>query len=724
MCHRWLLTLLVLLLPALCLAADSPSTLIVWSGANPQGQTWAKLGPKGSISVVDGAGYGKDKKGLVLFMDGDGYRGCGLNWKGWYPQDACDDASGYTSLTFYIRQTTKVADADLTITLVDNLKHKEGESVSNSLQILADGGLKEIDGTWRRVKLPLTGFAQGKPLQLSKLWGLDFANVGDKALRFEIDEIGFSKDRLTPAQYSLGAAFSARAQVEPTKTLRQIPDAIYGVCGLPHDQLVEFGIPITRWGGNPSTRYNWKLNVDAAGDDWYFKNRGQLITNPTDTGYLKLIKTNQGFGATAYITIPMIGWVAKDNTSYSFSVAKYGPQKATEPGAPDVGNGVRPDGSMVKNNDPRDTSVASTPDYIGEAVRLVAQHAGPADGANGKRGVQYWALDNEPMLWNSTHRDVFPGPLSADELWSRTVQYAEAIKRADPSAKVAGYCSWGWLDLYFSGVDGGSNRKEFEARGKVPMAEWFITKCGEYKKSHGGKALVDVFDFHWYPQAQVNGKAPYTFRGMDEKLSELRLRTTRDLWDPKYAQESWIRDVDKAPVQVIPLLKGWIAKHNPGMELCMGEYNFGGSDNITGGLAEADTMGIIAREGLDLAFLWHTPEGSLVLGWQLFRSYDGKQSRWGEQLLGSSCDNSDVAVYASRRKSDNALTIVAINKNLHGSCDLTLALGNTKGSQRIWRFDQDSGNKVVEVPGGAAKVEGKTTLSLPAASASMVVVTP
>ena len=143
MSHRWLLTLLALLSPSPTLAADTPSTLVVWSGDNPQGQTWAKLGPKGSISVVDGAGHGPNKKALVLFMDGDGYRGCGLNWKGWFPEDACDDASGYTSLTFFIRQVTKVADADLSITLVDNLKHKEGEAVSNTLQVLADGGLKQ-----------------------------------------------------------------------------------------------------------------------------------------------------------------------------------------------------------------------------------------------------------------------------------------------------------------------------------------------------------------------------------------------------------------------------------------------------------------------------------------------------------------------------------------------------------------------------------------------------
>ena len=124
----------------------------------------------------------------------------------------------------------------------------------------------------------------------------------------------------------------------------------------------------------------------------------------------------------------MIGWVAKDASSYGFSVAKYGPQKATEPGHPDVGNGVKPDGSFVTGNDPRDTSVEAPPEFIAEAVRLVVKHAGKADGSDGSPGVKYWALDNEPMLWHATHRDVHPEPLGYDELWDRTVKYAKAIK--------------------------------------------------------------------------------------------------------------------------------------------------------------------------------------------------------------------------------------------------------------------------------------------------------
>ena len=69
------------------------------------------------------------------------------------------------------------------------------------------------------------------------------------------------------------------------------------------------------------------------------------------------------------------------------------------------------------------------------------------------------------------------------------------------------------------------------------------------------------------------------------------------------------------------------------MEICLGEYNFGGGDNVTGGLAQCDVFGILARESVDLAFIWYSPAGSQQWAWQLFRSYDGRGSGFGEQLL-------------------------------------------------------------------------------------------
>ena len=71
------------------------------------------------------------------------------------------------------------------------------------------------------------------------------------------------------------------------------------------------------------------------------------------------------------LTMPMLGWVAKDTTSYSFPVSVYGPQKATASGHPDVGNGVDPKGEPLPPGPPTRTSVPMPGSSIGEWVRQI-----------------------------------------------------------------------------------------------------------------------------------------------------------------------------------------------------------------------------------------------------------------------------------------------------------------------------------------------------------------
>jgi hypothetical protein len=516
------------------------------------------------------------------------------------------------------------------------------------------------------------------------------------------------------------AAYTATATVHVARPGHTIPDEIYGVCEMPKDKLVRYGIPIVRWGGNRSSRYNWKLNVDNAGNDWFFKNGGRVVADPADGGWVRFAKGNRAVGAASYLTVPMLGFVSKDADSYAFSVKKYGPQQATEKGHPDVGNGVRKDGTRITGNDWRDTSVESGPEFIADGVRLVVRQVGD------RTGTRYWVLDNEPMLWHETHRDVRPKPLGYDELWDRTVQYAEAIRKADPQAKIAGFCSWGWTDLFYSAADEGGDkyrtRPDSKAHGETPLAEWFIQKCGEYKRQHL-KPLIDVFDFHWYPQAQFDGRTPYLGTGTDPKFNRLRLRTTRDLWDPDYVQESWVRNTREGKsTMLLRRVRAWIEKHNPDMKVCVGEYNFGGGDNITGALAQADVFGILARERGDLAFIWTRPEGTQELAWELFRNYDGRGGRFGDRLLPAESSHANLAVYAAKHTKDGATTVVIVNKDLGGACNLTLDVPGLRGKARVWRFDQETGGKVVEVAGDGQVVDGKMTLTVPAASGTMAVV--
>jgi len=695
--------------------SDNGGARTVWSGESPAGKFWGNEERK--VIELDGAGVDGKGKSITIRFSGQGWRGCGLNWKGWYPADAGDDVSKYRSLVFHIRQITRVADADLTIHLVDNVKRSDKGPAGNGVSALS-GGVSRIDGEWRRVVLPLERFALGKDLNLKRLWGIDFSDSSGRTLAFQIDRISFSDEALMVPKFPATADYSATAAISLDRPGHTIRAEIYGACELPPEKVAEYGVPIVRWGGNRSSRHNWKINADNAGNDWFFKNGGRSVADSANGAWVTFAKRNQSSGATSYLTVPTLGFVAKDNNSYGFSAKKYGQQKATEMGHADVGNGVLADGRPVTGNDWRDTSVEAGPEFIADGVRLVVKHTGDR--------VRYWALDNEPMLWHATHRDVRPKPLGYDELWDRTVRYAEAIKAADPKAKVAGFCSWGWTDLFYSAVDeaGEAQRTKpyHRAHGGLPLAEWFIKKCGEYKREHG-KALVDVFDFHWYPQAEFGGRTPYKGTGMDPRFNQLRLRTTRDLWDAAYTPESWVKHVgDGKPTMLLPRVRAWIEKHNAGMEVSIGEYNFGGGDNISGALAQADVFGILARERADLAFIWTHPEGSQELAWRLFRNYDGAGGRFGDHYLSAESSHRDLAVYAAKRSKDGATTIVVVNKNLGGACSLRIGVPGLKGKLRVWRFDQETEAKVVESPKDAGDVNGEMSLTLPAASGTMIVV--
>ena len=137
------------------------------------------------------------------------------------------------------------------------------------------------------------------------------------------------------------------------ETLHAINDGIYGVCDLPREKLAEYRIPVTRWGGNPSNALQlgiWASTMRAATGS--SRTAASCLPGSAKAATWPHIDGNQVLGATTYQTVPMIGWVAKDASSYGFSVDKYGPQKGTEPGNPDVGNGVLPTGGNVTGNDP------------------------------------------------------------------------------------------------------------------------------------------------------------------------------------------------------------------------------------------------------------------------------------------------------------------------------------------------------------------------------------
>jgi Glycoside hydrolase family 44 len=456
----------------------------------------------------------------------------------------------------------------------------------------------------------------------------------DKLVLSRFDPKGVDAAPVVTASKRVSLQVDCRAPGHP------ISPYIYGIAG----SVADTGATARRWGGNPTTRYNWQLGTVNVGKDWFFE-------NGKGGDYRAFLSGNQAAHLLSALTVPTIGWVAKDTQSVGFPVSVYGPQQAHDPNRPDAGNGVRADGVAIHPKSPTVTSVEAPPEMMQKWVEAIRAQ----DQKTQSRSVGLYFLDNEPSLWNTNHRDVHPDPETYDELLDRTIRYGTAIRNADPQALIAGPTEWGWTGYFYSAQDATSGvtmRPDRRAHGDMPLLPWYLKQLREHDRATG-KRVLDVLDVHFYPQ----GAGVYSGNA-DPATAALRLRSTRALWDPTYKDESWIGE----PVRLLPRLKEWVQQNYPGLAISIGEYNFGGEQHMSGALALAEALGRFGSAGIDYAFYWFEPPPKSPVYWafRAFRDFDGKQG----QFLSRSVDTkmaSNVSLFASRDESGKHMVLIALN---------------------------------------------------------------
>jgi Glycoside hydrolase family 44 len=463
------------------------------------------------------------------------------------------------------------------------------------------------------------------------------------------------------------------------------PD-IYGMNDYLLDSALarELRIPVERWGANHTSRYNWLVDSSNAGDDFFFVG-GNGNKNPVPGASIdKIVKTNRTNGSKSIVTIPMIGYVNKfSDWNCGFRVSKYGSQEKTNPyifpEGDKCGNGKRPDGTLITNNNRLDVSIVSDAAFQKRWVQHLVKTHGTA--ANG--GVQIYQMDNEPSGWGNTHRDVHPEATSYDELRDRTYQYASMVKATDPTAKVLGPSDFGWPVYVDSGVKG-----DREKHGGVWFARWYLQQMRAYEQQKGVR-ILDYFDEHYYPAA--DGTCVANCPAGDAKTQTLRLRSTRSLWDPTYTDESWIGK-SNPPLTLIPRFRQWIKEDYPGTKLAITEYNWGGLESINGALAQADILGIFGREQVDLATLWWPPKSSEpgAYAFRMYANYDGKGGKYGDTWVRShSTDQGLLSIYGADRTKDGTLTLIIINKtNKNLTSNLSLKGFKPTGKAQVYTYSE------------------------------------
>jgi hypothetical protein len=324
--------------------------------------------------------------------------------------------------------------------------------------------------------------------------------------------------------------------------------------------------------------------------------------------------------------------------------------------------------------------------------------------------VTYYIIDNEPDLWSATHTDVHPVQMGYDDVLSTFLTYAEAIKNVDPLARVAGPALSGWTAYFYSARDAGADRyrthADRQAHGDMEFLPWWLNEVRKHDESTGRRSL-DVLDVHYYPQAaNVFGAAD------DPATAELRVRSTRALWDATYVDESWIAE----PVRLIPRLHEWVDRYYPGTRIAIGEWNWGGEQSMSGALAVADVLGIFGREGVDMASYWTAPPlGSpTAQAFGMYTNADGQFHTFGDSTVAARSDASPnyLTVYASIDVASDDLSLVVLNKqsrdvsasiNLGASigarAELLLLRPGAAGPRRLPDVPIAGGDLLLQLPG-------------------------
>lgn len=445
--------------------------------------------------------------------------------------------------------------------------------------------------------------------------------------------------------------------IDSTQDVRPISRFIYGLNGWDPAQRPA-NLTLSRSGGNRMTAYNWENNASNAGSDFQNQNDGFLGGGNAPNGAVApSIVSARGANAGIVVTMPTIGYVSADkngggdvNQTPNYLQARF---KVSRPRkgaafalAPDTGDGfVNQDEyvNFLNTTYPGAFASATTPIFI--------------------------SLDNEPDLWHATHArlrgDAVNPPATQNgtnvgyaQIVQLTRDYANAAKAVNPAVTIFGAVNYGWQGyVRLQNAPDHMNRD---------FLDFYLQQMAQAEIADGHRVL-DVLDVHWYPEAQGGG-VRVTGDDTSAAVAAARKQAPRSLWDGGYTETSWITQFSTGgPIRLLPRLNEKIAAHYPNTRLAITEYNYGAGGHISGGIAQADVLGIFGREGLFAANLWRlSPNNDFIYGaFEMYRNYDGASGSFGDtHIRATTSDGVSATVYASVNAGNaGRMVIVAINKS-------------------------------------------------------------
>ncbi|HKF22242.1 MAG TPA: glycoside hydrolase family 44 protein [Candidatus Angelobacter sp.] len=517
-----------------------------------------------------------------------------------------------------------------------------------------------------------------------------------------------------------GSIPNVTVTINPANT-QTISPWIYGINVMSAPNVPK--VTLTRLGGNRWTAYNWTTNASNAGSDFNFQSDNFLSSSSIPGEAVRpTIAADIAAGQATVMTVQLQGLVSGDEN---------GPVSTANP--PDLTRfKTLVDKKSTVSSAPFTTSPLTTGPVFMDEFAWAMDQKFPGVGIFGGSTATptFVNLDNEPELWNTTHLEVQGSTrITSDNYIAKTLTLTKALKDQFPNMVIFGPVHYGFLGVY---------NWQTELSATPTGTNWFTDKYLQALSGASatyGRPLVDVYDFHWYPEDYDSNSlrvTSMTSSTLTDAQMQLVVQAPRNLWDPTFADPGnsnrWVNSVlGNSPIQFLPRLKAKIASEFPSMKLSISEYEAGAFNNIAGTVGQADELGVFATEGVFAAMFW-PPGGTFdyaLAGFRAYRDFDGANSNFGDILMQSTSSNvQNVTVYASKDSTNpNRVVLVAINRS---SASQIVAingapLSGTAHMYQITAATAQGQTPVKPVALGQTPVSGSSlTVTLPAYSVTTI----
>ncbi|MGB7566670.1 MAG: glycoside hydrolase family 44 protein [Chitinivibrionales bacterium] len=469
-------------------------------------------------------------------------------------------------------------------------------------------------------------------------------------------------------------------------------------------------------GGNDATKYNWSRKLTSH-PDWY----NNVYAHDWD--YLAKSLQDSLPNAQGLLAFQLLGKAAS-NTNNNFNDGAYNGSAYWSGVEQNLAGGgiVNPGGgdSALKNGDP----TLYLMDWPADSTTAILDHwFGGGDAGIDSSRFRYWNMDNEPEIWISTHDDVTPPTLTAEQFMQKYFAVAKAARKKYPGIKLAGFIAcneWQWYSWNNKVV----TDTESGVQKSYVWAEYFIKRIGEEEKASGTR-LLDVMDFHFYPSTTSDA-------GLTMQLHRIWFDT------------SWV-----CPIANGCKLIGGGWNENSTKEYIMARCAqwlntyLGAGNGVTFGVSECGSMystdanvvaawyasmlGTFADNGVDFFTPWEWDVGQ----WETLHLF----SRYARSTRVQSASSMDtlVSAYASINPGNDSMTIVFVNRDQASAQTAAMTLNNFVCAAGPFSTLQLSGlpssetfqsHRANALKSGTVAVSGNSfSLSLPKISVTAVLLT-